>query len=158
MLLHILNLFKVWNIYFIIRGQFPTLRCLVLLLSLIVALYTFQIIINKLGIWKSSKNQVSMINPDGHKVNNVALNPKVINFKSLCLVITFSGGYFFLYYFYGSTNWYRSLIKSSLNRLLFTFSVQSFIYLQNHKLRKFVKEEMIYPILINPFNLGRLLL
>ena len=137
--------------FFHYRGQFPTLRCLVLLLSLIVAVYATQIIINKLARWKSSKNQVSIINPDGHKVNNIALNPKVINFKSLCLVITFSAGYFFLYYFYGSTNWYRSLIKSNLNRLIFTFSVQSFIYLQNLKLRKFVMEEMIQPIFLNTF-------
>ena len=144
--------------FFHYRGRFPTLWYLVLLLSLIVAAYTFQIMMNKIASWKRSKNQVKIRKPepgedkiDIHKINNVALNPKVINFKSLCLVITFSAGYFFLYYFYGSTNWYRSLIKSNLNRLIFTFSVQSFIYLQNLKLRKFVMEEMIQPIFLNTF-------
>ena len=126
--------------YFICyRGQFPTLMYLILLLSMIVAAYTFQIMMNKIASWKRSKNHVSISKPepgnekiDIPKINNVALNPKVINLKALCMVILFSAGYYFLYHFYGSTNCYRNLIKSGLDRLLFTFSIQSFIYLKNH--------------------------
>ena len=129
-----------------------------MLLSLIVAAYIFQIIMNKIASWKRSKNQVSMRKPeqgehkiDVHNINNIALNPKVINLKLLCVVILFSAGNYILYRFYGSASWYRNLIKSGLDRLLFAFIVQSFIYMKNHKVRRFVMEEMIQPIMINPF-------
>ena len=68
---------------------------------------------------------------------------KVINLKLLCVVILFSAGNYILYRFYGSASWYRNLIKSGLDRLLFAFIVQSFIYMKNHKVRNFVMEEMI---------------
>ena len=84
-------------------------------------------------------------------INNAALNPKVINFKSLSLVVFFSVVFFLLHHFFGATDWYRSFFKSGLITLLFTVSVQSLIYLQNHKLRRFVHEEMVQPIIVNLF-------
>ena len=120
--------------------------------------------LDKLTSWKFSQTQVSTsetsqaeenedheVPPDAININNAALNPKVISFKSLCLLVFFSVVYFLLHHFFGATNWYRSFFRSDLNRLLFIVSVQSLIYLQNHKLRRFVHEEMIQPIIVNSF-------